>query len=178
MKLLFTRHGQTEWNVLGKVQGRADISLNEKGKEQARKTAEKLQNEDFDLIICSPLKRARETAEIINIGRNVPVIYDETIAERDFGEFEGVQKEEFDFPAFWSYKKNENYVSAENIKKFFKRIYTFIEDIKKKYKDKTILIVSHGGVSIPFQCYFAEIPDMDSLLPMGIDNCEVLKYNF
>ena len=97
MKLLFTRHGQTEWNVLGKVQGRADISLNEKGKEQARKTAEKLQNEDFDLIICSPLKRARETAEIINIGRNVPVIYDETIAERDFGEFEGVQKEEFDF---------------------------------------------------------------------------------
>ena len=90
-KLLFTRHGQTEWNVLGKVQGRADIGLNEKGKQQAEETRKTLENEKIDLIICSPLLRAKQTAEIINKNRNIPIIYDDDIIERDFGEFEGIK---------------------------------------------------------------------------------------
>ena len=103
MEIIITRHGQTEWNVLGKVQGLADIELNEKGIEQAKETSKILKNEKIDLIICSPLIRARQTAEIINQGRNIPIIYDEGIIERNFGEFEGINKKEFDFVGYWHF---------------------------------------------------------------------------
>ena len=74
MEILLTRHGQTEWNLLGKVQGKADIELNKKGMQQAEETRYYLENEKIDLILCSPLKRAVQTAEIINQGRNIPMI--------------------------------------------------------------------------------------------------------
>lgn len=70
MEILLTRHGQTEWNLLKKVQGKADIELNEKGIKQAEETRDSLKNEKIDLILCSPLKRAIQTAEIINQGRD------------------------------------------------------------------------------------------------------------
>ena len=89
MEILLTRHGQTEWNLLKKVQGKADIELNEKGIQQAEETRDFLKNEKIDLILCSPLKRALQTAEIINQGRNIRMIIDERVSERDFGEFEG-----------------------------------------------------------------------------------------
>ena len=100
MKIYVTRHGQTDWNVQGKTQGRADIELNEVGIKQAKQTKEELKNIDIDLIICSPLKRAKKTAEIINEGRNIPIIFDDQIIERNFGEFEG---EKIKFDEFWDY---------------------------------------------------------------------------
>ena len=105
MKWYVIRHGQTDWNLENKVQGKADVSLNTKGVEQAEKTKEKLENEKIDLIICSTLARAKETAQMINKDRNIPIIYDDEISERDFGEFEGSKQDDFDFEGFWSYYK-------------------------------------------------------------------------
>ncbi len=133
MEILLTRHGQTEWNLLKKVQGKADIELNEKGIEQAEKTKYLLKEERLDLILCSPLKRAKQTAEIINQGRDIGMIIDERIQERDFGEFEGMLTTDFDFNAFWSYKQNLKYDKAENIKDFFRRVYDFLDSIKNEY---------------------------------------------
>lgn len=178
MEILLTRHGQTEWNVLKKVQGKADIELNEKGIQQAEETREILKNERIDLILCSPLKRAIQTAEIINRGRNIEMIIDERISERDFGEFEGMINTEFDFNAFWSYKQNLKYNKAENIKDFFERIYSFLDSVKNEYVGKRILIVSHGGVSIPVKCCFDGVPDLETLLPLSLKNCEVAKYSY
>ena len=176
MEILLTRHGQTEWNLLGKVQGKADIELNEKGIQQAEETRDSLSNEKIDLILCSPLKRAVQTAEIINQGRNIPIIIDERVSERDFGEFEGMPSTDFDFNAFWSHKQNLKYDTAENIRDFFERVYGFLDSIKKQYPGKRILIVAHGGISIPFKCYFEGIPDVETLLPLALGNCEVAKY--
>ncbi len=178
MEILLTRHGKTLWNSLGKVQGRADIGLSKDGIEQATKTALSLKDEKIDLIICSPLLRAKQTAKIINKNRNIPIIYDEGVIERDFGELEGKNKEEFDFPGFWSYKKNFKYEKAENIKDFFERVYSFLDRIKEEYKDKRVLIVAHGGISIPVNCYFNGIPEDDNLLKLVLGNCEVAKYEF
>lgn len=178
MQILLTRHGQTEWNVLKKVQGKVDIELNATGIKQAEETALKLKNTAIDIIISSPLKRARQTAEIINKEKNLPIIIDDRISERDFGELEGMSAMDFDFNAFWSYKQNNKYNKAENIRVFFKRVYDFLDDIKEKYKGKKILIVSHGGISIPIKCYFNGIPDIDTLLPLCIDNCEVASFNY
>ena len=176
MNIYFVRHGQTEWNVLKKVQGKADISLNKNGEIQALETAKMLEGKKIDLIISSPLKRARQTADLICQGRNIDIIIDKRIEERDFGEFEGLKTSQFNFNEFWSYKANVDYDNAENIRDFFKRVYGFIEDIVNKYSDKNILIVSHGGVSIPFNCYFNGLPNIECLLPLCLKNCEVATY--
>ncbi len=177
MEWYVIRHGQTDWNLENKVQGKADISLNTKGVEQAEKTKEKLENKKIDLIICSPLARAKETAQMINKDRNIPIIYDEQISERDFGEFEGAKQEDFDYEGFWSYKKNQHFQSAENIKEFFYRVYSKLDKIEDKYKDKNILFVTHGGVSIAMDCYVNGMPDQDSLLNLAIGNGEVKNYH-
>ena len=178
MEILLTRHGQTDWNVLKKVQGKADIELNKKGIEQAEATRDTLKNEKIDLILCSPLKRAKQTTDIINQERNIPIIIDERVSERDFGEFEGMPNTDFDFNAFWSYKQNLKYDKAENIKDFFGRVYDFLESIKNEYAGKRILIVAHGGISIPVKCYFEGIPNTETLLPLCLGNCEVAKYSY
>lgn len=178
MEILLVRHGQTEWNLLKKVQGKADIQLNKKGIKQAEYIRDFLKNEKIDLILCSPLKRAIQTAEIVNEGRNIRMIIDKRVSERDFGEFEGMSNTDFDFNAFWSYRQNLKYDKAENIKEFFKRVYDFLDSIKNEYAGKRILIVSHGGISIPVRCYFEGIPNVDTLLPLCLENCEVVKYSY
>ena len=82
MRIYVTRHGQTEWNALGKLQGRKDIELNEVGREQAVKVRNKLKNEKIDIIISSTLKRAKETAKIINKEFNVDIIEDIRLIEK------------------------------------------------------------------------------------------------
>jgi len=178
LEILLTRHGQTEWNLRKKVQGKADIELNENGIEQAKKTRDSLKNETIDLILCSPLKRAIQTAEIINQGRNIRIIIDERISERDFGEFEGMPSTDFDFNAFWSYEQNLKYDKAENIRDFFRRVYHFLDCIQTEYAGKKILIVAHGGISIPVKCYFEGIPNEKTLLPLCLGNCEIAKYSY
>lgn len=66
MKFYVVRHGQTDWNAEGRIQGKTDIELNETGIEQARQLKELIKDYNIDLIISSPLKRTRKTAEIIN----------------------------------------------------------------------------------------------------------------
>ena len=104
------------------------------------------------------------------------MIIDERLSERDFGEFEGMLNTEFDFDAFWSYKQNIQYQKAENIRTFFERVYNFIDDIQLKYKEKKVLLVAHGGISIPIYCYFNGIPNTDKLLNLLLENCDVAKY--
>ena len=179
MRILITRHGQTNWNVLKKVMGRCNEPLNEKGLEQAEETRNELLDKNIDLIICSPLKRAKQTAEVINRNRNLPVIYDDRIIERDFGEFEGLETKDFDFHGYWNYYKNDKYERAENIQEFFKRVYDFLDDIIDKYSDKNILIVAHGGISIPVSCYFSKNIPEGSLVDAGLvlGNCQVASYD-
>lgn len=176
MRLLVVRHGRTDWNELGKIQGCADIELNEVGRNQARETGEKLKNEKIDLIISSPLIRTKQTAGIINEGRNIDIIYDERIKERDFGEFEGYKRDEFDYPSFWTYSKNLKYKKAENIQDFFGRTFNFLDEIKEKYKDKTVLLVIHGGVSTAIKYYFEGLPKENEPTSGALKNCEVKEY--
>ncbi len=178
MSLLITRHSQTDWNLKRKIQGKSDIALNETGIEQAKEVAKKLSNEPIDLIICSPLIRARQTAEIINGDRNIPIIYDDSISEIDYGEFEGMEVAKFNLPAFWNYHCNNGYQSAENIKDFFKRVYEFLDRQATKQPKKNILLVAHGGISIAVNCYFNGIPTNGDVLKLGLHNCEYAKYEF
>ena len=95
---------------------------------------------------------------------------------RDYAEFEGVSDTVLDLSQFWNYNQNKMYTEAENITTFFYRIYDFLDEIKEKYKDKKVLVVAHLGVSIAVNCYFNGIPYDDTLLLLGINNCEVVRY--
>lgn len=176
MKLYITRHGQTDGNLYKVMDGIRDIDLNEKGKEQACITRDNLKDKKIDLIICSPLTRTKHTMEIININ-NIPVIYDNRIVERDCGEFTGKSFDSLDRDLYWNYYDKTNYEKAENLKDFFKRVYDFLDEIKEKYKDINVLLVTHGGVSKVINCYFNGVPKDGNLQVLEIDNCEVKEYN-
>lgn len=177
MKILLTRHGQTDWNVQRRIQGKTDIELNNIGIMQAEETRKKLLNYDIDYIISSPLKRAKKTAEIIGKGRNIPIIIDERIEERAFGEFEGKTRNEMDFSLLWNYRVNKKFEKAESVGEVFNRVNNFLENLKEEYPDKTVLLVTHGGISVPIRAYFEGIPEgMEVLQGFGLDNCEVKQY--
>lgn len=176
--IYITRHGQTDWNAINKVMGTVDMPLNTIGLEQAKQTQNALLETKIDLILCSPLSRTKQTADIINENRNIPTIFDDRIVERNFGEFEGKTIEEFDFVSYWDYYKNNHYDSSENIQDFFDRIYNFLDDIISKYKDKNVLIVTHGGVGMAVECYFQKQIPVGSLINANVSlgNCEVKEY--
>lgn len=177
MEILFVRHGQTEWNVLNRVQGSVDIELNEVGKSQAHDTEKLLKDEQIDLIISSPLKRTVETANIINEGRNIPIVIDNGVVERSFGVYEGKDRKTIDFGIFWNRFTNEPIEDGECLSDFLDRINNFLKRLKENYEGKRVLIVSHGGVSMAMQ-YIFNGPDEDGHIPKGVKNCEVVKFNY
>ncbi len=175
MKILVTRHGQTDWNMEKRIQGRTDIELNKKGIEQAYETKQKLENEKIDLIICSPLKRAKQTADIIKTDREIPTIYDERLLEICYGENEGKLHDSFDYNGFWNIINPQQSKGAENVNEFIKRVHDFLEDIKNR-KEENILIVTHNGVCRAINIYFNGIPEDKNITNLGIKNCEIVNY--
>ena len=101
MILYIIRHGETEWNKMGKMQGRTDISLSEDGRKLAQKTADGLKNVKFDYIFSSPLERAYETAYIIRGSRDLPI-------QADTGLFLQFGSLGIFFPAVFSVCRSKN----------------------------------------------------------------------
>lgn len=154
MKIYLIRHGVTDANKCKSLQGRTDISLNEQGRELARITSEGLKDINFDIIFTSPLKRARETAEIIRGNRDIPVIDCEDIQEISFGEYEGLcfGKENYTIPDkdfMFFFEKPECYKPApggETFEEVLERTGRFMQKLiqTEEYQDKTILLSTHG----------------------------------
>lgn len=176
MKIYIVRHGQTDGNVQLLMDGnKRDIPLNDVGKEQAKEIKNELKEIDFDYIYSSPLIRAKETADIIT-DNNTNIIIDKRIEERDSGELTGLPTSSFDRNAYWNYNDTTVYESVENIKDVFKRVYSFIDELKEKYIDENILVVTHSGITRVINCYFNGIPEDGDLLKCGTKNCEVKIY--
>lgn len=172
------RHGQTDWNLSGKTQGSINIKLNETGISQAQSARKELINARLDAVLCSPMNRCKATAEIICKDRNIPIIEVENLRERNFGEFEGKQKNiDYDWIEFWDWERNRRYKQAENVREFFTRVASVIEEIKKEYMGKDILIVTHSGVCAMIYCYFNNIKPNGKLKIPGTKNCELIRYN-
>lgn len=171
------RHGKTDWNKEHKTMGRIDIPLNEEGISQAYITNEKIGSCNIDLIICSPLERAKETARIINENRKLPIIYDDRIMERDMGDLQGkgyLSPE--DNSRFWDINGNYDSDNVETMEQFKERVYGFIEYILHDYEDKDILLVTHGGVSALINCYFNGTLNQGPISDKFLGNCGVANY--
>jgi uncharacterized phosphatase len=135
------RHGETDWNVIGKLQGRTDIPLNARGISQAKECREHFKGSNWDVVITSPLIRARRTAEIINEGIQAPLVILEEFQEKSFGEAEGMTADERQavFP-------NRSYKNQEETDMFHDRLVTGLSKINELYKGKKVLLVAHGAV--------------------------------
>ena len=178
------RHGQTDWNVAGKCQGMTDIELNSTGIKQAEQARNEITNYKIDLIICSPLKRARKTAEIINEVTNCKIISDERIIERCVGEIEGTTKEEWnsisgdDVDIINNYNLNYDKQDIEPIQTVCKRVWDLLDEIKEKYKDKNVLLVTHGGTCRAINAYFNGIGEDGHVESAKIKNCEIREFKY
>lgn len=140
----FIRHGITEWNVIGR-QGRTDIPLNEQGREQAMKIAERLTDEDWNMLVSSNLKRAVETASIISEKMNLPISFlDERIQEISCGKIEGTTEE--DRLIKWGSSWRDLVLGMESTEEVARRGSEFIDELVYLHKGKRILVVSHGAM--------------------------------
>lgn len=175
MRLYIIRHGRTKCNDEHKYNGKLDEDINQTGIEQAKKAREEVKNLDIDLIICSPLLRNRHTCELVNIN-NVPVIYDKRLEERDCGKLTNVELGDFYYTDYWNYYSKTKVEGLETIPDLFKRVKEFLDEIKKIYKDKNILLVTHGGVARGVYFYFNDIPKDGMLQKFSTSNCGIKEY--
>ena len=179
MKMYYVRHGQTDWNLARKMQGgQTERNLNETGKEQAEQTRQELADVKYDIIICSPMERAKETARIISQGRNVPMITDERLRERKLGEIERNPITEECEKLIWDYNQNIEIKGGESLSEFEKRVLDFLEEAKNKYENDTILVVAHGGVAKVIKSYLYGKPKDNNLNNYQMKNCEIIEAEF
>ncbi len=149
-KLILIRHGQTDMNKDQLYYGRLDVPINETGKEQAENTRKNLVELeiDYEKIYSSPMKRAYETAEIVNY-KNLEIEKDDELREMDFGIFEGLSYKEIikKYPEEMEKLKKDwktySYVTGENPFMLQKRALKFLEKIDK---NKNNMVVTHWGI--------------------------------
>ena len=145
-KLLIVRHGQSEWNALGRWQGQADPPLTDLGANQAKMATKKLGL--FDLIVSSPLERAKNTASIISETMGVgPVRTEKGLMERDAGPWQGLTRLEIEngWPGFLeSGERPEGYEPNPDL---LSRVFESLSKISESSKSSdSILVVSHAGI--------------------------------
>ncbi len=150
MRLYMMRHGETDWNRRHLWQGRTDIPLNEKGRYVAELTREGLKDIPFDVAYCSPLCRAKETAQIVLQGRDIELIEDARIIEMGFGPYEGKDMRNIDEKVRIFFEDPESYEvpeGAESFQEILAREKSFLDELSAnpKYQNSNILIATHGA---------------------------------
>lgn len=150
MKIYLTRHGQTKANLENRFQGFSDAPLTEDGIKAAKDLRDFLKNKDIDMIACSSLPRAKNTALIIKANRNWPIYYYDELKEFNFGDLEGLIIPELAgseiYENFFEHPQIFQAPKGENFKEFILRISNKIEDLYQEFFDKKILVVAHGLV--------------------------------
>jgi broad specificity phosphatase PhoE len=144
--IFLIRHGETEWNVLRRLQGHSDIPLNERGREQASRLAASLAGKEIDYICSSDLGRAYHTAQAIGNAKGMSVHTYPELRERHYGKWEGQDYERFraQVPEFSTDSKNE----ANQVEPFDTmqaRAMQCIHSIMEQTDARNIVVVSHGG---------------------------------
>lgn len=161
MEVYIIRHGETVWNAAGKLQGYADIELNEQGRALAGELGERLEQVSFDRIYASPLIRAYETACLIRGHRNIPIIRDDRLKEISFGELEGIHYSEWLSDAspyrffFHEPAKYHPPVGGESLEEVQERTRSFLTEIVEPlYSEcERIMIVAHGALNKGLMCH-------------------------
>ena len=167
MEIVLVRHGETDWNLEGRLMGQKDISLNDKGREQAGVLRSKLAGMSFDCCYSSPLSRAKETADIICKGR-CDIICDDNLKERFGGELEGTVVDNWG-----DYKDNKTTETDEEI---LNRARSFLKMLRGANIQR-VLVVSHNGLLKNLRyCILGEKGELDYSVG-NLANCDYEVYS-
>lgn len=181
MKLYFIRHGQTDWNVKGKIQGSRDTELNDIGIKQAEELSKKIieSNYKFSKIYTSRQKRAIQTAEILSKAVDKEYIPIQGLEEINFGDWEGLTwaqvKEKF--PAeYEKWYKNRRYTKAPNGESYQDMLVRSIKAIHRiiNENNEDVAIVTHGGVIMCIQCLLTDTP-FTKMMKFKADNTTITE---
>lgn len=169
MKLYVLRHGETDENVSGIVQGWQDTELSAIGHSQANQAAKDFA-ETIDAIYTSDLKRSVQTAQYFKQKYpEVPYFEDARLRERFYGDVQGTRKNPAEWEAFWSHCDTLVIPGAETPEAYTERVASFIDSLTTDYSDdKNILVFTHGGT-------INRILDItNSTRLRAIENCEYI----
>lgn len=177
-RLILARHGQTDYNAAGRMQGRIDIPLNAAGREQASALARSIAASAAvpDVIVASPLQRAAETARAVGeaIGREVTL--DEGFVERGFGSWEGLTGEEIraqwpeQFEA-WRARHNVVGIGMESRAEASLRVGAAVRRVMAAHHGQTVLVVAHGAaITLGISDLLGLDPDAFRGIS-GLENC-------
>jgi probable phosphoglycerate mutase len=175
VELWLVRHGETDWNAEGRMQGHMDIPLNEVGRNQARLLANELQGLHVDALYSSDLKRAWQTAEILGKQLGLEVWPDTRLREIDQGEWSGLSIEEIRS----SYSEGRNPIKLDPIHgrppggessiEVAQRVWALADEIASGFAGKRVLLVSHGFALATLIAAASAIPfrDVRKLIPQN-----------
>ena len=166
IRILLIRHGETDWNRNGRFQGRSDLPLNQRGKDQAHALALTLKDEPLTAIYSSPLTRALETARLIkDFHPSVPLFEEEGLVEMNLGEFEGMEARRWaveypDFIKTWrETPASVTMPGGESLQEVQTRAIRTLERITNHYPtESTLLLCSHNFVNRTLLCYALNVP--------------------
>ena len=167
-KLIFIRHGITDWNHQKRYQGHTDIPLNEKGREQAQQTAHRLEKFTFDLMYSSDLSRAYETATIVRGSRELEIIKEPGLRETNYGVWEGLTMVEIkaQYPELLEKSTtdpiNTVYTHGESRGMMLLRVTKTVHDIYHRHPGKTIVITSHEGAIAAAVCSLLDLDFLEN----------------
>ena len=155
--LLLVRHGETDWNAAGRLQGHTDRPLNVYGRRQARALADRLAGDGIQAVYASDLARARETAEILGARLGLDVVVDPDLREKDWGSWEGLTSDERVHVEF----------EGESTEAHRERVLRAVQRIVEAHPGERVAVVTHGGSLRRIQAAVSGVAQ-----PV-IDNCAV-----
>lgn len=182
MQLFLIRHGQTDWNISGKIQGSCDIELNDEGVLQAEELSRNILQKKyiFSKIYSSPQKRAIQTAAILSTATDVKYVSIEGLEEINLGEWEGLSWKEVKvkFPTeYHEWYINRRYTKppkGESYQDMLQRVLASLYKIVIENSGDDVVIVTHSAVIMCLQCYLTNTP-FEEMMRFKTENTSITE---
>jgi broad specificity phosphatase PhoE len=177
LTIYVVRHGQTDWNREGRIQGGTDNPLNATGQEQAAALARTLAKVKVDAVYTSSHQRARQTAAVFE-GR-APITPMDELRERFFGKFEGASDKDPAIVADWNKRRftwTDDMEGGESLESQARRAEAALRKIRERHKDGgTLVLVGHGGINPLLVSLLIGVPPQDGASAISQGNDEVYR---
>jgi broad specificity phosphatase PhoE len=181
VRLLLVRHGESEWNALGRLQGQADPPLSRLGRHQAAHAAARLVDEGVEAVVSSDLERAYDTAFAFASSVRLEILRREDLREVDLGSWTGISREEVEREnpevwRRWRIEGKEGWEGGETYAEAMVRVGGAISSLAEDFRDQTVVAVTHGGCIRLATCHLLGMPAAELGRIMSIGNASITEF--